>query len=87
MTYQQKLERDRRDSDSAIARSREPGITIGFASGRAGFTAVDQGGYPRTVYGLLDVKKIDDLIDQLELARAHLVHEMPTGIDCEIPAP
>jgi len=87
MTYQEKLETARRDSDRAIERSQKPGITIGFANGRAGFTAVDQGDYPRTVYGLLDVQRIDDLIDQLALARAHLVHEAVAEVQNEVQVP
>lgn len=87
MTYQQKLEDARRDSDNAIKHAQRPGVRIGFANGIAGFTAVDNGQYPRTVQGALGVSDIDELIDDLLLAREHLMNTMPTQIDCEVPEP
>ena len=77
MTYQEKLELARLDSDAAIEYARRPGIRIGFANGIAGYTATDAS-ERRPVYGTLTIEAIDDLLDQLELARAHIIHERPT---------
>ena len=84
MTHQQKLELQQIISDMNIEIAQRPGFKIGFANGRAGYTAVDAS-ERKPVYGLLTVDEIDDLIDSLELARAHILHECKTSTYNEIP--
>jgi hypothetical protein len=86
MTHQKKLHNAKCDSDAAIAQAQLPGLHVTFDHGWAGFTAVDQS-ERRTVQGTLTVEGIDQLIDDLLFAREHIMNNMPTATNWEIPKP
>jgi len=69
-TYQARLVEERNSYIREIQASRSS-ITVGFGKDLAGLAVRDES--LRTVYCVLSVESIDELIFQLELARVHLL--------------
>jgi hypothetical protein len=73
MTHQQLLHETKTARESEITELTKPGASVGFAGGVVGISVRDKA--KRLAMATLDVQAIDDLIDELLLARAHLVHD------------
>lgn len=70
MTHQQRLELERQSRIQNLNNERET-VSIGLGStGVVGLTIRDRN--LRTIYQMLDLQKIDRLIEDLKMARLHL---------------
>ncbi len=72
MTHQQMLHEVRSAHEFAVAEDTKPGASIGFDRGIVGVTVRDNAG--RIAMCTLDLAAIDELLDELLLARAHLAN-------------